>query len=125
LSNGASKNGYAGPLPPKLGLDTLWQIVVKIPSETAMKNASKLLLNAYAMIAMTEVNVLEQMLERVLSHLNEVKISVDGVTGDGTVSDQSLVCVDRLVGLLSGAILRSKGSAPAHIVKGSHMYSYI
>jgi hypothetical protein len=98
-----------------LGLDTLWQIVVKIPSEMAMKNASKLLLNAYAMIAMSESNVLEQMLERVLSHLNDVR---EGVTGNGTVTDQSLVCVDRLVGFLSGAILRSKGSAPAHIVKG-------
>ena len=114
--------------PPKLGLDTLWLIVVSIPSENAMRSASDLLLCAYDIISRDEADAHEQMLKRVFSQLNAARslLTGNGGTGigagagaDGAAKREALTSVDRLVGLLKKAIVRSTGMAgQAHAVRG-------
>ena len=105
--------------PPKLGLDTLWQIVVSIPSEHSMRSASDLLLSAYDNISHEDVDAHEQMLTRIFSQLTSARNQL--AAGDGIEEEQqkALTCVDRLVGLLKAAIVRSTGMAgQAHAVRG-------
>ena len=112
--------------PPKLGLDTLWLIVVCIPSENAMRSASDLLLCAYDIISRDEADAHEQMLKRIFSQLNAARslLTDSGGVGeiakaDETAKRDALTCVDRLVGLLKKAIVRSTGMAgQAHAVRG-------
>ena len=108
--------------PPRLGLDTLWQIVVSIPSDHSMRCASDLLLTAYDNISHDEPDAHERMLERIFSQLNEARVQL-GSNNDpsGYLKSTALTCVDRLVGLLKGAIVRSTSTGiagQAHAVRG-------
>ena len=104
--------------PPKLGLDTLWQIAVSVPSELAMRSASDLLLSAYDIISQDEPDAHEQMLKRIFSQLYDARTQL-ATPGDTALQRNALICVDRLVGLLKAAIVRSTGMAgQAHAVRG-------
>lgn len=106
--------------PPKLGLDTLWQIVVSVPSELAMRSASDLLLSAYDIISHDEPDAHEQMLKRIFSQLFDARTQLAASGGTSVQRDRdNLICVDRLVELLKAAIVRSTGMAgQAHAVRG-------
>ena len=110
-------------LPPTLGLDTLWEIVLRLPLEPAAHAATDLLLLAYDTIA-AEANadapalLLQRIFVLVDAALQEVEAGAGVGAGPGV--GRLLTRVDRLVGVLEGAISRSKGDAgPPHAVCGS------
>ena len=129
-------------LPPILGLDTLWDIVVTLPIESAAKGATELLLQAYDNMSISpgidastpgynESNIdyntgSDLLLERIFDQLTATLDAVETTqpatpVGVGIGSKERLLTrVDRLIGLLEGAICRSKGVAgPPHAVRGS------
>ena len=140
---GEMSNDQSLILPPILGLDTLWDIVVTLPIESAAKGATELLLQAYDNMIIppsigagtagyhdTTDNVItgsDLLLERIFDQLTATLDSVEttppstssGVSSIGS-KERLLTRVDRLIGLLEGAICRSKGIAgPPHAVRGS------
>lgn len=100
-------------LPPQLGLETLWNIALKIPTPHATKASIDLLLQAYDILAYSSENANEKMLKIVFGHLK------------GAISDLSSVSshdalISRCVAILHSAVIKAKGSVniPAHAMRG-------
>lgn len=101
----------------KLGLDTLWRIAMTIPSEVSTKSALEFLLGTYDDLSIEYSDSYGIMLNTIFTHLLEV--DAHSTESSSAMSDADYTRVDRCIGILHEAILRSKAdSDPSHTIRG-------
>ena len=100
-------------LPPKLGLSTLWNIALKIPTPTAKKDSIDLLLQAYEILSYSSSNANNNMLGHVFFHLKKAALNHSKVM-------ELEALISRCVAILHSAVIKSKGpiNIPSHAMRG-------
>ena len=94
-------------LPPKLGLATLWNIALKIPTPSAMKDSIDLLLQAFDMLSYSSADANNIMLRHVFSHLKSA------IQNASQIQEREAL-ISRCIAILHTAVIKTKGPANIH-----------